>query len=264
MAKIYYQRVGDEALVYEASTKLSHLLNSPMRAVFDAHEDLIPEELAKAIYPDLEESQALVLVENALEELAEAGLIEKRYAHDRKTRRDFLGDVGKLAAAIPILTSCFMPQPAAAQSITCPTSTFAVFPVGSENPDVGGASTPVIPMTISSTICIPSGATTVSLVATDNNAAITGNPNGLEFDEDVTFSVTSPNANTNAVDYGSFQDCGPNAQVVVTAGDASFDISALFQTGGGGTFEPGDYDLDIIQCNSQGRSAVRGFNIVVS
>lgn len=268
MNKVYYRRVGDEAVVYQSDSRFAHLLNTPMREVFDGHGRFTAEELAEKLYPKLDRDQAIALVEVALDELADAGLVASETRRSRcKSRRDFIADIGKMAVAVPVLTTCLMPEPAAAQSVavTCASSSFAVFPVGAENPDPGGgaAASPVINAPIVSTICIPTGATTVSLVATNSNAGITGSPSGLEFDEDVTFSVVSPNLNANSVSYGSFQNCS-GSQVNVAAGSASFNISALFQTGGGGIFEPGDYTLTIIQCNSSGRSAVRGFNIDVS
>jgi hypothetical protein len=269
--KVHYQRVGDEAVVYATETKLAHLMNTPMREIFDDHKDFTAEDLAKRLYPELETDQGLLLVEEALAELADASLISSHEPLSSRgnSRRDFLAGLGKLAVAIPILTPFLMPEPAAAQSspVVCATNTFVGVTPGRENPDPGGggAATPVINVPIVQTICIPSGGGfTISIVATDDNPALAGNPNGLEFDEDVTFSVVSPNGNVNAVDYGSFQDCGPNPQVVVNDGDASFNITPLFQTGTGGIVEPGDYTLTITQCNSQGRSAVRGFNFVVS
>jgi len=126
-------------------------------------------------------------------------------------------------------------------------------------PGGGTAAPPWVGTTV--TVCIPVGATTVSIVATNNNASH-GGAIGLEFDEVTTFDVTQPGGATSSGDYTSWEDnCGPGASSV-PVGSSSVDVTSLFEDGAG--LVCGEHTVVISQCNAFGQASVRSFDLVVS
>ncbi len=140
---------------------------------------------------------------------------------------------------------------------TCSTSTFTAVAAGAE---AGGSPGPVGPEgSFNITVCIDNNTTSVQMVGTGNQ----GFGAGLEFDESMTLTVNRPDSSIASESYSSWQVACSGGAISVPAGTASADISSLFQDGSM-AFICGNHNVSGVQCNANGRWAIRSFDIVVS
>ena len=140
---------------------------------------------------------------------------------------------------------------------TCSTNTFTAVAAGAE---AGGSPGPVGPEgSFNVTVCIDNNTTAVEMFATGNQ----GFGGGLEFDESMTLTVNRPDSSIASESYSSWQVACSGGAISVPVGTASVDISSLFQDGAM-AFICGNHNVSSVQCNANGRWAIRSFDIVVS
>ena len=114
------RQLPDEVVVYDKDSHQAHCLNRTAAAVFlhaDGQRTL--SEIAALVGPGASRDT----VRTALDQLAEAGLLESAPAEPAASRREVLRQVGLGAAVLaPIVASLLVPTPAEAAATCIPSS----------------------------------------------------------------------------------------------------------------------------------------------
>lgn len=110
--------VGDELLVYNQANSRVLVLNEVAAKVFARCDGKTPIASLVESLGSVSPAAARALIDIAVDQLHEAGLVGAGCRG--VTRKEFLATWGKLAVALPLVTSSLVPKPAAAMS-TCPT-----------------------------------------------------------------------------------------------------------------------------------------------
>jgi PqqD family protein of HPr-rel-A system len=114
-------RVGEELVVYDQKSGQVHLLAPPLARVFETAQECQADHLSADLFPELKRKTARSRLKEALEALAEQGLLLRPELPQAPglSRREFHKKVAA-AAALPAILTLVAPTPAAAQS-TCGT-----------------------------------------------------------------------------------------------------------------------------------------------